>query len=331
MDNETRWLSQLYMIQQAIQLKTYIKTLSIVVREDWNKKNRSRSGIIAKHKLDKLPRYLQAENQLDDRDWDVLQHLESILTVFETVIKTPKDDDQLRIRRHSRVKSYGNVWNIILDFELSLGKLEKFKKLATESPNAEQFRVDINLTWEKLDKHYNLLNETPIYYTALALHPAYRWKWFDKIWKEKPDWITRAKAIVHEVWIRDCAQLDVCTSSRSSNEESPPTKRPRFFDPFAANDRLSQPSRSIAVIGDEYKTWQRDRERIDGDIRNPLSYWANKQDRYHRLSRIAMDFMTIQSMSAECERAFSAAGRMVTPIRARLDAGIVGICQVLRS
>jgi hypothetical protein len=84
MDNETRWPSQLYMIRRAIQLKTYIKTLLIMVREDWNKKTRSRSGIIAKHKLDKLPRYLRAENQLDDRNWDMLQHLESILTVFET-------------------------------------------------------------------------------------------------------------------------------------------------------------------------------------------------------------------------------------------------------
>jgi hypothetical protein len=36
-------------------------------------------------------------------------------------------------------------------------------------------------------------------------------------------------------------------------------------------------------------------------------------------------------MSAECKRAFSAAGKMVTPIRARLDAGFIGICQVLPS
>jgi hypothetical protein len=228
-DNETRWLSQLYMIRRAIQLKTYIKTLLIVVRKDWNKKNRSRSGIIAKHKLDKLPRYLRAENQLDDRDWDVLQHLESILTVFETVVKTLEGDGQLRTRRHNRVESYGNVWDVILGFELLLGKLEEFKQLATDFPDAEQFRVGINLTWERLDKYYNLLDETPIYYTALALHPAYRWDWFDEMWKEKADWITWAKAIVHEVWMRDYAQLDVCTSSRSSNEESPPTKGHGFL------------------------------------------------------------------------------------------------------
>jgi hypothetical protein len=42
---------------------------------------------------------------------------------------------------------------------------------------------------------------------------------------------------------------------------------------------------------------------------------------------MAMDFMTIQPMSAEFERAFSAAGKMVTPIRARLDAGISGFAR----
>jgi hypothetical protein len=87
-DNDTRWLSQLYMIRRAIQLKTSIKTLLIVAREDWNQKHRSSSNIISKHKLDKLPRYLRAENQLDDRNWDVLQHFEFILTVFEAVVKT---------------------------------------------------------------------------------------------------------------------------------------------------------------------------------------------------------------------------------------------------
>jgi hypothetical protein len=36
-------------------------------------------------------------------------------------------------------------------------------------------------------------------------------------------------------------------------------------------------------------------------------------------------------MSAECERLFSAAGRMVTPLRSRLDAQVIGTCEVLRS
>jgi hypothetical protein len=66
-------------------------------------------------------------------------------------------------------------------------------------------------------------------------------------------------------------------------------------------------------------------------MRNPLAYWIAKQDRYPRLSQMAMDFLTIQPMLAECERAFSSAGKMVVATRARLDVSMIGICQVLRS
>jgi hypothetical protein len=46
---------------------------------------------------------------------------------------------------------------------------------------------------------------------------------------------------------------------------------------------------------------------------------------------MALDFLTIQPMSAECERPFPAAGRMVTPLRSRLEAQVIGTCQILRS
>lgn len=46
---------------------------------------------------------------------------------------------------------------------------------------------------------------------------------------------------------------------------------------------------------------------------------------------MALDYLTIQPMSAECERLFSAAGRMVNPLRHQLEAQIIGMCQVLRS
>jgi hypothetical protein len=36
-------------------------------------------------------------------------------------------------------------------------------------------------------------------------------------------------------------------------------------------------------------------------------------------------------MSAECERVFSAAGKMVIPLRTSLEAQTIGICRVLRS
>jgi hypothetical protein len=75
----------------------------------------------------------------------MLQQLERLLTVFETVVKTLKSDSQIRIRRHSRSNSYGNIWDVILGFELLLGELAKFKRLITNIPNGEQFQISINL------------------------------------------------------------------------------------------------------------------------------------------------------------------------------------------
>ncbi|EEU38473.1 uncharacterized protein NECHADRAFT_9940, partial [Fusarium vanettenii 77-13-4] len=59
--------------------------------------------------------------------------------------------------------------------------------------------------------------------------------------------------------------------------------------------------------------------------------WQDNRAQYPRLSRMALDFLTIQPMPAECERLFSAAGRLVTPLRSRLEVNIIGMCLVLRS
>ena len=82
---------------------------------------------------------------------------------------------------------------------------------------------------------------------------------------------------------------------------------------------------------DEYLHWITHCESGDGSIDDPLAYWHEKRFKYPNLSRMALDFLTIQPMSAECERLFSAAGRMVNPLRHQLEAQVIGMCQVLRS
>ncbi|OWT43020.1 restless-like transposase [Pochonia chlamydosporia 170] len=332
-DNDTRWLSQLYMIRRALRLKTSIKLLLVRYKAQWEDENRSRkTGQVTQAKLAKKPRILRDENQLTDRDWEVLYHLEAILTVFETVVKTLEGDGHIRKRRQGWTGSYGNVWDVVLGYELLLNTLEEYKELAAGFPDAEYLRIGINLAWDKLDEYYQRLDETPIYYTAMALHPAYRWDWFDETWSHKPSWVKRAKEMVADVWLSDYAHLEVGTTSSRSDEE-PPAKRSRFFNPFEKNSRLpsSTPAYVTTIMGDEYQAWQTDREVGDSNVRDPIRYWITKKGRYPRLSRMALDFLTIQPMSAECERLFSAAGKMVSALRTDLDAEIIGICQVLRS
>ncbi|PQK15635.1 hypothetical protein BB8028_0005g11470 [Beauveria bassiana] len=218
-DNDTRWLSQLYMIRRALRLKTSVELLLIRYKAQWEDENRSRrTGQVTQAKLAKKPRILRDENQLADKDWEVLYHLEAILTVFETVVKTLEGDGHIRKRKQGWTGSYGNIWDVILGYELLLNTLEEYKQLAAGFPDAEYFRIGINLAWDKLDEYYRRLDETPIYYTAMALHPAYRWDWFDETWPQKPSWVEKAKEMVADVWLSDYAHLDARTLRTSSTK-----------------------------------------------------------------------------------------------------------------
>lgn len=73
LDNQTRWLSQLYMIRRAIQLRAFLALLIIQTRTEWEEEHRNkRTGILTTAVRAKMPRYLRDENQLTERDWEVL-------------------------------------------------------------------------------------------------------------------------------------------------------------------------------------------------------------------------------------------------------------------
>jgi hypothetical protein len=65
----------------------------------------------------------------------------------------------------------------------------------------------------------------------MALHPAYRWDWFDKTWAHKPSWVEKAKEMVADVWLSDYAPLEVRTSN-SRGDDEPPAKKTSVFQPL---------------------------------------------------------------------------------------------------
>ena len=320
------------MIRRALRLRTSVELLLIRYKAQWEDENRSkRTGQVTQARLAKKPRILRDRNQLADKDWEVLYHLEGILTVFETVVKTLEGDGHIRKRKQGWTGSYGNIWDVVLGYELLLNTLEEYKQLAAGFPDPEHFRIGINLAWDKLDEYYQRLDETPIYYTAMALHPAYRWDWFDETWSHKPSWVKKEKR-----WLPTSG----CPSTLILRLELPAVEATTShqqkglgFSTLSRRTVVSQamPASAAAIIGDEYQAWQTDREAGDSNVRDPIRYWITKKSRYPRLSRMALDFLTIQPMSAECERLFSAAGKMVSGLRTDLDAEIIAICQVLRS
>ncbi|KID81274.1 restless-like transposase [Metarhizium guizhouense ARSEF 977] len=309
-DNDTRWLSQLYMIRRAITLRPYLEQLILKHRQQWEQENRSkRTGSVRKSA--KEPRICLEENQLTAHDWAVLEHLATLLGFYEDAVKTLEGDGQLRKRKRGWVGSYGNAWEVIQGFEFLLEVLEEYKQLASGMPDPEHFRININLGWEKLNKYYCALDETPIYYTALALHPAFRWGYFENEWKDNTKWVTKAKQMVREVWETEYRHLQVVPSPVVVHE--PVAKRQRkYYNPFQAYCERTRPVSGCNVVKeevslpgcidedvDELELWQSSREDGDSDVRDPIAYWHERRRRYPRLSRMALDFLTIQPMSAE--------------------------------
>ncbi|PHH70449.1 hypothetical protein CDD83_5435 [Cordyceps sp. RAO-2017] len=171
-DNETRWLSQLYMIRRALKLRPHLETLVLKHKQEWEKDNTSKRSKRLKASAI-MPAICRDENKLNDKDWSVLEAFGDIPQSFEDAVKALEGDGIQRKRRQEHFESYGNVWDVIVGYEFLLAELEKAKAMVDQYPDPDHFRVNINIGWKKLDEYYNKLDETPIYYTALALHPAY--------------------------------------------------------------------------------------------------------------------------------------------------------------
>ncbi|KAL6405368.1 putative AC9 transposase [Ilyonectria robusta] len=108
---------------------------------------------------------------------------DNVLQHFEHVLITLEGDGQQRERKEGYVEAYGCPWDILLGYEYLFGKMEVYKATAHRYPDPEHFKVNINLCWKKLYEYYSRLDEMPVYYAAIALHPAYRWGYFEDVWR----------------------------------------------------------------------------------------------------------------------------------------------------
>ncbi|KAK8120215.1 restless-like transposase [Apiospora kogelbergensis] len=280
-DNDTRWLSQLYMIRRALELRDCLDILVIKYKAQFIEENISKRT----HQLRKsatLPRICKDENLLSSQDWETLQHVHTFLGFYEDAVKVLEGDGITRKRKRGFSGSYGNVWDVIQGFEFLLAKLEDGKIAAENFPGSEHFKFGINNAWMKLDSYYNMLDETPIYYAALALHPAFRWRWFEKQWKSRPDWVNNAKRKVQEVWDHEYRDredgLTRVVPAKGAREE-PPRKRQRLylnsFQQFSEGGRERPTSQDSSEnddpydsfdFDDEYEEWQQTKDKTDLDV-----------------------------------------------------------------
>ncbi|KAG7413287.1 hypothetical protein Forpi1262_v016983 [Fusarium oxysporum f. sp. raphani] len=148
LDNDTRWLSQYYMIKRMLRLQPVYEEFIAKAKRLFRDARKGEGG-------QNLPPCLEESSFINESDWAVLGTFDEILSDFHVVVQA---------------------------FEFLLGRLEDAKSRTERHPEPEQFCVNINLGWKKLDKYYNTLRDSPAYYAAAALHPSLRWDYFDEVW-----------------------------------------------------------------------------------------------------------------------------------------------------
>lgn len=333
----TRWLSMLYVIRRALKLRPYIMELWEEQNNHWRRESRK-----SKKKESEWPLVFRDEMELSDDDWKMITVTGEVLEDIEDALLMLEGDGKTRLRKNGFVETFGSIWDYLIAFEFLMDRLETWKSLAEQYPNPEHFAVNINLAWDKLNGYYKGLDDTPVYYASIALHPAYRWAFFDSEW-DRTDWVVTAKKLVQDVWEEEYKVREV----ERTAFEGPAVKRRKLFRSKLGSYReqkRTRPSESSAPsassqhtnnqsqdLSDEYQRWEKDRQPTDEDVEDPLQYWHERRRVYPRLAQMALDFLSVAAMSADVERLFSAAGRMVTDERSSLDAMTISVCQSLRS
>ncbi|OBS15380.1 hypothetical protein FPOA_27103 [Fusarium poae] len=336
-DTWTDMLKKVQAVESQLSDDAQLKKHRPRALNEWEKVNLTRAGHIKKGS--KLPFFLKEENRMTADDWHVLGTLYDILLDFQLVVRGLEGDGQGKHQRKVEENEIdpplsGTSWDLVYAYEFLLETLETAKRAVANFPDGHYLAVNINLGWFKLNKYYEHLNDSPLVYGAAVLHPAYRWALFNDLWGDDDE-----RQLDLEV---DDPEIELPANKRLKTSRNKFTawrtkKRGLTAGGISVTESPIQspaqsPRSSVGGLDlDEYEQWQRNIEDADASVTDPYEYWHIRRLKYPRLSRMALDLLTVPLMSAEYERLFSTTGYMVTKSRNRLDASTIGLYQTLRS
>ena len=241
-------------------------------------------------------------DQLTDTDWETLRKIHSFL--YDLTNTT------------NALQSNQSTLDYVLPaMDFILGRFEKIK----EDYNSDEILGPMaNSGWRKMDKYYNRTDESPAYIAALVLNPEFKWDYIQSQWRS--DWIPKAKKTMTDYW----------------QKEYKPT--------VPSITTLTEPT---TLVGNSYTDWRRTiaaKPDIDDEYthyintavvvcKDARSWWMEptQQSNYPNLSIMALDILSIPSMSAEPERLFSGTKLLISDRRIRLGADLIEAFSCLKS
>ncbi|TFY61175.1 hypothetical protein EVG20_g7153 [Dentipellis fragilis] len=174
---------------------------------------------------------------------------------------------------------------------------------ATETLNTKlnpAIHASISIAKRTLNHYYNLTDSSEVYRIAMILHPRHKLEYF-KHANWEADWIDTAREIVRDEFDRSYASVAIpdneAADDAESSAETTEIQSQNIFDNLPA---LRKPKVSSRL--DELARY------LAADVENVadgLQWWHRQCSEYPRLSRMAINYLSIPATSVAVERVFS--------------------------
>ncbi|KAG6999884.1 hypothetical protein FOFC_03350 [Fusarium oxysporum] len=269
-DNATRWSSWYKVISVALDKKAQIVQFMVDHDKD-----------------------IGCAHLLSGADWDILSKTHTFLQPFT----------------EATLVTEGDKASLCSTLRLMDGLLSHFEKakIHYSTPEFHDSRMlhSIGMGWFVLDKYYTMSDEAPVYVATLLLDPRCRKAYLDKNWKSA--WINPVIVGARQIWDEEY------NTNIDGDIETTPEDIPAA---------LVKPPSQLQLLLQEMEVetaLSTDGDKLDAFINSPaikidckpLDLWCRIEQRrqFPRLSRMAIDILSISPQSAEPERTFSGARR----------------------
>ncbi|KAI1566127.1 hypothetical protein PtrEW13061_011860 [Pyrenophora tritici-repentis] len=190
----TRWNSYYAAFQRATQLQAAYNSyaehhINRVTLDD-------RRAIQHNSKRPDAPSWMRSTG-LTAADWAVITEYQDCLQPLKLATE--------RLEGRGKAGNFGAIYEIIPVFEYVLSALEArvrpYEQVDFNYTDAPEDHLHINLraAWSKANDYYNKLDDSPVYYAAVCLHPYYKY-YCENSWADKPEWLTAANAGFKQLW-----------------------------------------------------------------------------------------------------------------------------------
>lgn len=184
--------------------------------------------------------------------------------------------------------------------------------------------------WFVLSKYYALSDSAPAYSAAILLHPSKRRKYIKQNWPD--EWRDTIKEPVEQLWA-EYKDLPIPEELEAAvGFEAPSQAQRKRQKPPGEYDRLVK-SLDVTDLDGDSDEFERFVSGKPIKIScSPLAWWCREEQRieYPRLSRMAINILSISPMSDEPERVFCGTRRTISWDRANLSDSSVERSQCIK-